>query len=73
MDFYQRSKRNQIDAKSWNSKYRLVFKVAIDQKIIINKINQQDFDFLIVTENIEEFTFSERYFAYHSDKIPLDS
>jgi len=43
------------------------------KKIIINKISQQDFDFLIVTENIEEFTFSEKYYAYHSDKIPLDS
>lgn len=41
------------------------------KKLIIDKIVEQDFDFLIVTENIEEFKFSENYFAYHSDRIPL--
>jgi hypothetical protein len=42
------------------------------KKLIINSIIEQDFDFLIVTENTEDFTFSEDYFAYHSDRIPLD-
>jgi hypothetical protein len=43
------------------------------KKLIIERIHQQDFDFLIVTENIEDFTFSEKYFAYHSDRIPLNT
>lgn len=42
------------------------------KKLIIDRIIEQDFDFLIVTENSEDFTFSENYFAYHSDRIPLD-
>jgi len=47
-------------------------KSEITKKLIIKKIINQDFDFLIVTENIEEFEFSKNYFVYHSDKIPLD-
>ena len=43
------------------------------KKLIIERILQQDFDFLIVTENIEEFTFSENYYVYHSDRIPLNT
>ncbi|WP_298141692.1 hypothetical protein [Flavobacterium sp.] len=43
------------------------------KKLIIERICQQDFDFLIVTENIEDFTFSEKYFVYHSDRIPLNT
>jgi len=49
------------------------FKKSVQSKqLIIEKINEQDFDFLIVTENIQEFAFSENYFIYHSDPIPLD-
>lgn len=49
------------------------FKKSVQSKqLIIEKVNEQDFDFLIVTENIEEFKFSEHYFVYHSDSIPLD-
>lgn len=43
------------------------------KKRILEKINQQNFDFLIVTENIENFSFSNDYYVYHSNKIPLDS
>jgi endonuclease/exonuclease/phosphatase family metal-dependent hydrolase len=42
------------------------------QNLIKEKINEQDFDFLIVTENIRSFNFSEKYFAYHSQPIPTD-
>ncbi|MDR6968391.1 hypothetical protein J2X31_002414 [Flavobacterium arsenatis] len=49
------------------------FKKSVQSKqFIIEKINEQDFDFLIVTENIDEFKFSENYFVYHSNPIPLD-
>lgn len=48
------------------------FKKSLDRKkSILEHIKAQDFDFLVVTENLEEFEISEKYFAYHSDKIPL--
>ncbi|WP_366937419.1 endonuclease/exonuclease/phosphatase family protein [uncultured Flavobacterium sp.] len=49
------------------------FKKSLDKKKhILEEIKAQDFDFLIVTENLEEFEISEKYSAYHSNKIPLD-
>ena len=49
------------------------FKKSLDRKkSILEQIKAQDFDFLVVTENLEEFEISENYFAYHSDKIPLE-
>lgn len=49
------------------------FKKSVQSRqFIIEKIIEQDFDFLIVTENIQEFKFSENYFVYHSDAIPLN-
>lgn len=49
------------------------FKKKVESKeLIIDKINEQDFDFLIVTENIAHFKFSENYFMYHSDALPLN-
>jgi hypothetical protein len=42
------------------------------QDLIREKINEQDFDFLIVTENILSFNFNSKYFAYHSQPIPTD-
>ena len=47
-------------------------KPAESKQLIIDKINNQGFDFLIVTENIEEFKFSEHYSVYHTHPIPLD-
>ena len=43
------------------------------KKLIIERIHQHDFDFLIVTENIEDFTLSKNYYVYHSDRIPLNT
>ena len=40
--------------------------------LIIEKIKQQNFDFLIVTENILSFLKDERYFVYHTLAIPTD-
>jgi len=37
---------------------------------IIDKINQQNFDFLIITENVLSFKMDEIYFAYHTTSIP---
>lgn len=42
------------------------------KQFINDVIQKEDFDFLIVTENVEKFQISENYFVYHSDKIPLD-
>lgn len=42
------------------------------QNLIREKINEEDFDFLIVTENILSFNFNSKYFAYHSQPIPTD-
>ena len=44
---------------------------ATKQKII-DTINKQNFDFVIVTENIFSFVFNENYFAYHTTKIPIN-
>lgn len=41
-------------------------------QIIIDEINKQDFDFLIVTENIASFKFNENYFANSTTAIPTD-
>jgi len=41
--------------------------------LIVEKINKQDFDFLIVTKNILSFQFNENYFNYHSIPIPTDA
>lgn len=43
------------------------------KNLILEKIKQQDFDFLIVTENSDAFNLSNNYFVYHSDALPLDS
>jgi len=49
------------------------FKKSVRSKqSIVDKIKDQDFDILIVTENIEAFKFSDNYFVYHSDAIPLN-
>lgn len=45
---------------------------ATKQKII-DAISKQNFDFLIVTENVLSFTFSENYFVYHSTSIPTNN
>lgn len=47
-------------------------KSAERKKLIIETIIFQDFDIVVITENLEEFEFSDKYFCYHSDKIPLD-
>lgn len=47
-------------------------KSAERKKLILEKIIVQDFDFIVVTENLEQFEISKKYFCYHSDKIPLD-
>ena len=49
------------------------FKKSKDLQLIIkDQIKKQDLDFLIVNENIESFTFDEKYFTYHSKSIPID-
>lgn len=39
---------------------------------IVEEINKQDFDFLIITENISSFQFNEYYFQYHTTPIPTE-
>ena len=47
------------------------FKKSINTKAIIKqKIIEQEFDFLVVNENISDFTFDQNYFEYHSKPIP---
>jgi hypothetical protein len=40
------------------------------KKTIQDEINKQDLDFLIVNENILNFSFDTNYFEYHSKSIP---
>ena len=42
------------------------------QGLIIAELNKQDFDFLIITENILSFKFNENYLHYHTTPIPTD-
>ena len=42
------------------------------KKLIEEKINEQDFDFLIVIENILSFNFNQKYYSNHSQQIPID-
>ena len=42
------------------------------KELIIEEINKQDFDFLIITENIKSFEFNDKYFHYHTTPIPID-
>lgn len=42
------------------------------QGLIIAELDKQDFDFLIITENIMSFQFNEKYFHYHTTPIPTD-
>ncbi len=49
------------------------FKKSKDlKKIIQDEINKQDLDFLIVNENILNFSFNKNYFEYHSKSIPTN-
>lgn len=40
--------------------------------LIQNEIIKQDLDFLIVNENIENFSFDKNYFVYHSKPLPIE-
>lgn len=42
------------------------------QDLIITELYKQDFDFLIITENILSFKFNENYLYYHTTPIPTD-
>ncbi len=42
------------------------------QSLIITELNKQDFDFLIITENIFSFKYNENHFHYHTTPIPTD-
>ncbi len=42
------------------------------KNLMEEKINKQDFDFLIVTENVLSFNFNQKYYTYHSQQIPTD-
>lgn len=42
------------------------------QGLIIEELNKQDFDFLIITENILSFKFNENHFLHHTTPIPTD-
>lgn len=42
------------------------------QGLINAELNKQDFDFLIITENILSFKFNENYLHYHTTPIPTD-
>lgn len=42
------------------------------QKKILDEIRNQEIDFLIVNENIENFNFDKSYFVYHSQSIPTN-
>lgn len=47
------------------------FKKSKDlQKTICDEIKNQDLDFLVVNENIESFSFEDKYFVYHSKSLP---
>ena len=49
------------------------FKKSKDlKKIIQDEITKQDLDFLIVNENILNFSFNKNYFEYHSKSIPTN-
>jgi len=39
---------------------------------ILNEIRKQELDFLIVNENIENFSFDKSYFVYNSKSIPTN-
>lgn len=39
---------------------------------IIDSIKSQKFDFLVITENIEDFNFDPSYNTYHSNPIPIE-
>jgi hypothetical protein len=41
--------------------------------IIIDEINKHNFDFLIVTENIDSFYFNRNYFANSTNPLPTDT
>ncbi len=43
------------------------------QGLIIAELDKQDFDFLIITENIMSFHFNEKYFHYHTTPIPTNA
>lgn len=50
------------------------FKKSKDtQQKIIDAINEQNFDFIIITENILSFQFDDKYFAYHTAAIPTNT
>lgn len=49
------------------------FKKSKDlQSKIQSEITNQDLDFLVVNENIENFSFNKNFFSYHTDSIPTD-
>ncbi|MBK7764114.1 MAG: endonuclease/exonuclease/phosphatase family protein [Bacteroidetes bacterium] len=41
--------------------------------MLIDEINRQEFDFLIVTENVASFQFNEKYFVSNTIPIPVDT
>ena len=39
---------------------------------IIEELNANDFDFLVVSENINSFVFNPKFNSYHSKALPID-
>lgn len=70
MEFYICKKEFQLKIATLNIDW---FKKSKNlKKIILDEINKQDLDFLIVNENILNFSFDENYFEFHSKSIPTN-